>query len=427
MKNTHLQTRSKHTLKKLSLKFILVTLLLIQVAFIHAQLNLVSSVTNEGEGTSAHVNRPFPASEGDLLVLGFMVEKGNGVTITPPSGWKLILETNNSTNAGMSTYYRVVEASEPSIYTFNFSTSSKWSSGTSRITGADPSFPIDASNGKVGDSNPVEAPSVFANSDNALVLCFYTNKKAATYTQDVSTAKIYDDPNEMGGLPSNMMALFFQPKSGHTDEKFATASESESWAAQQVVIAELLALPVDLVSFTGHAMERSNMLKWQTASEENTKTFIVERSLDGVNNYSEIDRIDAQGNSSEMVRYEIEDLNPGALSYYRLRIVDFDEKYEFSDIIAVQQSTAEIDQVEVFPVPAKEEVTILVHAKTDGNAIMIISDFMGRKIKEEKIVLKTGINRYDLNWNGLESNFYYLTIDKGGEKITKKILRAIND
>ena len=44
-------------------------------------------------------------------------------------------------------------------------------------------------------------------------------------------------------------------------------------------------LPVELTSFTGVAQERSNLLKWQTASEENTMVFIVERSSDGARDF----------------------------------------------------------------------------------------------------------------------------------------------
>ena len=184
------------------------------------------------------------------------------------------------------------------------------------------------------------------------------------------------------------------------------------------------ALPVELNAFNGLAMERSNMLKWQTASEENTMAFIVERSLDGRSDFIEVGRVNAVGNSTTLRNYEIEDLTPVSLAYYRLRIVDFDGTFEFSDIIAVERTKTEIDLVETFPNPAEEEVTVLVHVQKEGKAIMILSDFLGRTIKQEKVNLKSGINRYTLNWEDQETNFYYLTIDNGSEKIVKKILRA---
>jgi len=169
------------------------------------------------------------------------------------------------------------------------------------------------------------------------------------------------------------------------------------------------------------------MLKWQTASEENTKVFIIERSLDGAYDFKEIDRVDAVGNSTVVSNYDVEDLNPVDLAYYRLRIVDFDGYFEFSDIIVIERTKTELVLMEVYPVPAEQEVTVLIHAEADGKAIMTLSDFMGRKIKEEKIDLKSGINRYTLNWEEHETNFYYLTIYNGKERIVKKILRASRD
>jgi Secretion system C-terminal sorting domain len=189
----------------------------------------------------------------------------------------------------------------------------------------------------------------------------------------------------------------------------------------------LIALPVELKSFKGIAMERSNMLKWQTESEENTMVFLVERSLDSGRDFAEIGRVNAFGNSTVLRSYEIEDENPVSLAYYRLRIVDFDGTFEFSDVVAVERSKTDIDLVEVYPIPAEDEVTVLVHAQTEGKAIITLSDFLGRTIKEEKVVLKAGINRYNFNWEEHETNFYYLTIYNGNERIVQKILRASRD
>ena len=186
-------------------------------------------------------------------------------------------------------------------------------------------------------------------------------------------------------------------------------------------------LPVELIAFNGYAEERENILKWQTASEENTMVFIVERSLDGISDFVEINRVLAVGNSTVLQNYTTQDFNPVSLAYYRLRIIDFDGSFEFSDIIAVERMKTDIDLVEVYPVPAEEEVTVLIHSTSENKAIMILSDFSGRKVKEERITLKAGINRFLLNWEEHETNFYYLTIETSKGKIAKKILRASSD
>ena len=149
--------------------------------------------------------------------------------------------------------------------------------------------------------------------------------------------------------------------------------------------------------------------------------FIIERSLDGTRDFIEIDRINAVGNSTTLRYYEMEDFNPVDFAYYRLRIVDFDGTFEFSDIIAIERNKTNIDLVEVYPIPADEELNVMIHAQTDGKAIMVLSDFMGRKIKEEEIQLNSGINRYILNWEEHETAFYYLTIDNGRERKYRRV------
>lgn len=189
----------------------------------------------------------------------------------------------------------------------------------------------------------------------------------------------------------------------------------------------LAPLPVELVAFSGYAEERSNLLKWQTASEENAMVFIVERSLDGIGDFIEITRVDAVGNSTSLNNYQAEDLSPADLAYYRLRMVDFDGTYEFSNLIVIERAKTEIELVEIFPIPALDEVTVLIHTQNDSKAILTLSDFMGRKIKEENVQLKSGTNRFIINWQDHETNYYFLTIYNGKERIAKKILRASND
>lgn len=184
-------------------------------------------------------------------------------------------------------------------------------------------------------------------------------------------------------------------------------------------------LPVELISFKGIAKERSNLLEWQTASEENAMVFIVERSAGSVSDFEEIGRVDAAGFSTTLNHYRLEDFNPVALAYYRLRIVDYDGTFEFSDIIVIERSEKDKKLVEVFPVPAIDEVTVLIHAENNRKAIMTLSDFTGKKIREENVYLQSGINHFniDLNADEDDTNFFFLTIDDGKEVTVKKILR----
>lgn len=185
-----------------------------------------------------------------------------------------------------------------------------------------------------------------------------------------------------------------------------------------------LILPVELISFKGYPMDRTNVLKWQTATEENTMVFIVERSLNGTDHFKEVDRINAVGNSDVIQSYEIEDNDPVNIAYYRLRIVDFDGYFEYSDLVVIKRSENDNLEVEAFPVPTENEVTILIPTKSVGSAILTLSDFTGRVLKQEKIELNNGLNRFSINLNDYNTNLYFLSIDNGKEKIVKKLLKV---
>ncbi|PCI93680.1 MAG: hypothetical protein COB15_15995, partial [Flavobacteriales bacterium] len=192
--------------------------------------------TNVGlSSTSGIVNKPGGTVAGDLLIAVFSLEKGSDVNLTF-TGWTKLTEQNNGTDVGLESYYKIAGTSEPSSYSFTFSTSGNWCASLSRITGAHPSSPIDTYNGTMGSSGNVTAPSLTTSYNSALVLNYYTNKKAATYTAAAGTIEQFDIPNIVGDNPSLMMATYEQPTAGPTGDKDATPSVPERWVGLQIAV-----------------------------------------------------------------------------------------------------------------------------------------------------------------------------------------------
>ncbi|MBI2271921.1 MAG: T9SS type A sorting domain-containing protein [Bacteroidetes bacterium] len=95
-------------------------------------------------------------------------------------------------------------------------------------------------------------------------------------------------------------------------------------------------LPIELLNFSASLQPGKTVLaEWKTASETNNDYFTVERSRDGIN-FETITIIDGLGNSSQIHNYSAFDYYPlEGISYYRLKQTDFDGKYSFSDLKAV--------------------------------------------------------------------------------------------
>lgn len=116
-------------------------------------------------------------------------------------------------------------------------------------------------------------------------------------------------------------------------------------------------LPLKLISFNGAFQSDGNViLEWQTALEDNTDYFNIQRSLEG-NTYTSIKRIDAKGTDNNY--YSAVDADPFPVGYYRLQIVDKDQKMQYSDIIRVQNSQQNT-RTYLYPNPAKGQVTLKI-------------------------------------------------------------------
>ena len=343
-------------------KNLLHTLLFVLIAnysifSLQAQAVIQSVNTSKGDSNdNPKINKPSGIAAGDLLIINIMFEKGVDETITAPFGWALILRTNNGMDCGIATYYKIATGGESSSYSFGFTNGSKWCMGITHITGANTSFPIGIASGAAGNGTATSAPSLTTNDDNTLVLCYYTNKKDATFTPAAGTIEKFDDPNSPEGLPSNMMAYFVQATAGASGDKTATSSETERWAAQQIPIGSSI-LPVGFLSFQAINCQTSNIcLNWSTAFELNNDHFAIERSTDA-NNWKVIEEIKGAGNSSTHINYSAIDPHPNpGKNYYRIKQIDFDGKFSYSNTQLVYFLQSE--DIHIYPNPTTGQITL---------------------------------------------------------------------
>jgi hypothetical protein len=90
--------------------------------------------------------------------------------------------------------------------------------------------------------------------------------------------------------------------------------------------------PVELVQFELRKKRQSVILNWATASEKDNQFFIVEHAVNG-KDFTQIETISSKGNGSALRKYSFEHTYPvDGMNYYRLKQVDIDGKYTYSDI-----------------------------------------------------------------------------------------------
>ena len=106
------------------------------------------TATNGAGLTTLTIAKPSGTSANDVLVAQLVVNSSS-TTITPPTGWKLIRNTNTATALLMASYYKVATSTEPSSYRWTFSAIQPATGGITAWIGANTSSPIDTSSGKV--------------------------------------------------------------------------------------------------------------------------------------------------------------------------------------------------------------------------------------------------------------------------------------
>ena len=106
------------------------------------------------------------------------------------------------------------------------------------------------------------------------------------------------------------------------------------------VVVDLILLPIRLLNFTAELQSAGIVsLQWQTASESNSSHFIVQQSKDG-RTFVDVTKIKAAGESNALKTYAYEiKSNTGTSSssviYYRLKMVDRDESFNYSPIVHI--------------------------------------------------------------------------------------------
>lgn len=106
-----------------------------------------------------------------------------------------------------------------------------------------------------------------------------------------------------------------------------------------------IALPIELLSFNGHILNKTAVLEWVTASEINNCFFVVERSTDAMS-FTPIQTQNGAINSTSQNAYISYDntIEGDILYYYRIKQVDCDGVYTYSNIISLNYADSYPDQ-----------------------------------------------------------------------------------
>ncbi len=155
-------------------------------------------------------------------------------------------------------------------------------------------------------------------------------------------------------------------------------------------------LPIELKSFTAARVSQSSTvgLKWTTSTEVNNSGFEVQRNM-GNDNWQTLGFVNSLapgGNSTSDIAYTYTDNSNTAksISQYRLRQVDFDARFKYTEIRSVRG----LDQkggIIIYPNPTSDGKVNVVFEEKNTVRDLTVVDMSGRTVKQMKNITANSV------------------------------------
>lgn len=193
-------------------------------------------------------------------------------------------------------------------------------------------------------------------------------------------------------------------------------------------------LPVELVYFYAEVYPDSILLKFGTATEVSNYGFEIHRAQNNLN-FEVIGFVDGNGNSNSPKDYYYSDSTVirSGIVYYRLRQIDFNGAFEFSDTISVDffsgiilddsEIPAQLSVSNNYPNPFNSDTKINFELPTQQDLKIILFDIQGKLIKE--IFSRNfypGTYQLTLDFSNHPSGVYFVRFEMKNNLITKQLI-----
>ncbi len=253
------------------------------------------------------------------------------------------------------------------------------------------------------------------------------NSATGTISQSIidNSARGNGGSNITVNFTSRVNSIRIVYRSNPTIPVGANPSAQFIYVGQIVSTLSACPLPIELNSFEGtHLGRGQKKLDWITTTELNNDYFTLEHSTDAIN-FSEVKRIDGAGTTSTQQVYStIVSENSSDYKYYRLGQTDFNGAHTYSNVIYVADDEMMVEEINLYPNPATDNVTLTFDNMSEGDYVIILSDLVGKEILREKTTV-TKNSSVSINTQDLELGNYMVKVVHLESGQQKKLLRFI--
>ncbi len=184
-------------------------------------------------------------------------------------------------------------------------------------------------------------------------------------------------------------------------------------------------LSADLQELKAEENGNSVALTWETKTETDNLKFVVERSVGDYQHFEAIGERMGAGNSSEALQYIFDDpgYTPGVMNYYRLKVVDNNGEFSFSNAVGVETRLSGTHFVNSHPNPAQVGMPIqLTFSMEVAQPIhVLLIDMQGREVRNMTFDGEVGLSKVAFPTSGLPAGQYLMRAQSGMELVVKRI------
>jgi Secretion system C-terminal sorting domain len=192
------------------------------------------------------------------------------------------------------------------------------------------------------------------------------------------------------------------------------------------IIAGVVALPVELTTFTAVAKSRDVVLTWKTATETNNSGFEVQRKLTG-EEWSKVGFVEGNGSSAVEHTYSLKDVVRTAAHYsYRLKQLDRDGRFECSAEVEVATTLGSNDYAlgANYPNPFNPSTRFTFAVKNNEQVVVRVFNLLGQEVTTLFNGVATANTLYEMNFNaaGIASGTYFYMLKTSDRFEIKKMM-----
>jgi hypothetical protein len=191
---------------------------------------------------------------------------------------------------------------------------------------------------------------------------------------------------------------------------------------------ELPPTPVELTSFTAMYRNDKVLLNWNTATELSNYGFDIERSPGLTGEWESVGFVEGSGNSNSPKDYSYVDIphyDGVDIISYRLKQIDFDGQYEYSNTIQVHVAATSMDVLYNFPNPFNPSTNIGFNLVESDVVSLFVYSMSGERVAElyNNDNLNAGYYSVSFDASDLPSGrYYYELVTSSGSRINSMVL-----